>query len=97
MMRAVVPTNLGVLELNYMWLPTFIGMNSVLKRDMEKELAEGLKGKSMNEKTLDEAHKAVCSFLMRRFPTISGLDRLLDSLKYIELKDEGRSATSQVR
>jgi len=83
-MRAVVALGHGVLELNYMWLPTFLGMNSSLKTEMEKELQEKLKGIVLDERGLDRAHDIVVKYLQSKFPDILGLDRFLDGMKYID-------------
>lgn len=84
-MKAVVAVESGVLELNYLWLPTFIGMNSVLKQEMEKALADKLQGLPMDAAGLDKAHDIVVDFLEQRFPDIRGLGRFLDAMKYIEI------------
>lgn len=85
-MRAVVPIEYGTLEINYMWLPTAIGMNAVLKQEMEKILAEKMKGRTMSEFNLDIAHDTVVEFLEERFPDIKGLGRYLDAMKYLEIR-----------
>jgi hypothetical protein len=82
-MRAVVMTEPGVLELNYMWLPTFIGMNTNLKTEIEKSLAPQLEGMPLDEATLDWAHEQVVTFLEKRFAHVAGLRDFVDSLKFI--------------
>lgn len=84
-MRAVTAPEPGVVELNYMWLPSFIGMNGVLKRKLEKALKEEIEGRPLSEELLDEAHNLVISFLEKEFPGISGLKDYLDGLKFIEI------------
>lgn len=83
-MRAVVATDIGVVELNWMWLPTIIGMNAVLKRDLEAEVSTQLVGMTMSEEGLDKAHDIIVAFLVKRFPDIQGLADYLDSMKYLE-------------
>ena len=85
-MRAVVHVDHGVLELNYMWLPTAIGMNSLLKQEIEKTLAEKLQGLPLDDAGLDKAHDVVVEFLESKFPDIQGLGRFLDGMKYIEMR-----------
>lgn len=85
-MRAIVALENGVLELNYMWLPTVVGMNHVLKQEMEKELAQKFRGRALDEATLDEIHNAVVAFIEARFTALRGVGRYLDALKYIEVK-----------
>lgn len=84
-MRSIVPASGGALELNYMWLPTFIGMNAVLKKEMEAELQESLRGIPLTEHGLDEAHQRVLEYLVKKFPDVKGLDLYLDGLKFVEL------------
>lgn len=83
----------GVYEVNFMWLPTFIGMNGRLKQEMEKELADHAVGM-----TPEEASEAVLEWLCRRLP-IEGLRDYLDGLKFVKAKversddaEEGRSS-----
>lgn len=83
-MRTIVVTGPGVIELNYMWLPTFLGMNSVLKREMEAELQKQMTGLLTDAKGLDRAHEIVVEYLQKKFPEIRGLDRFLDAMKYLE-------------
>lgn len=83
-MRAVVNIGDGVVELNYMWLPTWIGMNSELKARMEAELRPKLEGQDLTDRTLDEANNMVLDFLEREFPALVGLRDYLDGLKFIE-------------
>jgi hypothetical protein len=83
-MRAVVHVSHGVLELNYMWLPTAIGMNSLLKKEIEEALAGKLQGLPLDGPGLDKAHDIVVDFLVKKFPEVNGLERFLDGLKYLE-------------
>lgn len=82
-MHAVVATLPGVLELNYSWLPTWIGMNAQLKREVEEALHRELENQPLD---LDRAHKIVVSFLTSKFPNIVGLEDHLDGLKFIEVR-----------
>jgi hypothetical protein len=68
----------GTFELNYMWLPTWLGMNTKLKKEMETELAPVLQGK-----TPEEASDIVLDFLCSKFP-LEGLRDYLDGLKFIQ-------------
>lgn len=83
-MRAVVDVGGGVLELNYMWLPTFIGMNGPLKQEMEKDLQAAMCGVEVGDEGLDKAHELVVSYLVNKFPDVKGLDLYLDAMKYLE-------------
>jgi hypothetical protein len=81
-MRAVVATRPGVLELNFMWLPTFIGMNSAMATELQAHLKEKLVGVELTEQVLDFAHDQVLDFLAQRFP-VEGLRDYLDALKFV--------------
>jgi hypothetical protein len=83
-MRAIVDEGNGVVSLNYMWLPTFVGMNAMLKQQMEKDLQAELRGVQLDDKGLDRAHELVIDFVVKKFPDIKGLDLYLDAMKYLE-------------
>ena len=85
-MRAVVRTEPGRVELNYMWLPTFIGMNKNLKDRLEARLAPKLEGLPLTEETLQTAHNEVVAFIVAECPGVEGLDDYLDGLKYVTPK-----------
>ncbi len=84
-MRSIILAEGGVVELNYMWLPTFIGMNAVLKKEMETELQPSVLGIPLTEQGLDEIHQKVVEYLVKKFPDAKGLELYLDSLKFVEL------------
>jgi hypothetical protein len=80
-MNVVVQTDPGVLELNFMWLPTWIGMNANLKKEIEEELRKEIEGKPLDT---TRAHDFVVRLLVKKYPELRGLDHYLDGLKYIE-------------
>jgi hypothetical protein len=82
-MRLVDRTGPGVLGLNYMWLPTFVGMNTQLIKEIEDAISEGIIGKPLDEGTLDAAHLAVIDFLEKKFPHLKGLFDYLDGVKFV--------------
>jgi hypothetical protein len=82
-MRAVVVTEPGKLELNYMWLPTFIGMSNRMKMELEQKLAPELVGKELTEGMLDLAHERVVDFILEKFP-LPGLRDYLDAIKFVQ-------------
>ena len=85
-MRTVVLTEPGLLELNWSWLPTWIGMNSTLKKEIEVECAKGVVGKEATDATLEAINDQVIAFLESRFPNIEGLRDYLDGLKFVRFK-----------
>jgi len=82
-MRAVVAVAPGELELNWTFLPSFIGMNATLKKELEEALKPLIEGQAWTESSLDQAHDAVLDFLEKKFPALRGLRDYLEGLKYI--------------
>jgi hypothetical protein len=83
-MRTVVLTHPGILELNWMWLPTWIGSNAVLKRKIEEELGDKIVGRPLTEAELDEINDEVIDLLEHLNPTVEGLREYLDGLKFVK-------------
>lgn len=81
-MRLVTRTKPGVVELNWMWAPTFVGLNTILKRELEAKLAPQFRAREMNDETLDELHAAVVDFLCEKFK-VDGLREYLDALSCV--------------
>jgi hypothetical protein len=83
-MRFVDRTAPGKLELNFMWLPTWVGMNEALIRELEQELSKTIVGKDLTEELLDEAHQTLLQLLVTRFPNAGGLFEYLEGIKFVE-------------
>jgi len=81
-MRAIVITGPGQAELNWSWLPTWIGINGALKKEIEKDLSNQIVGKPLDDRSLDEASELVIDFLCKKFP-LEGLRDYLDGLKFV--------------
>jgi len=84
-MRVVVATLPGVLELNWQWLPAFLGMNTQLKNEIDRELRVQIVGRPMTEDTLDWVHDQVVALILRKFPGVQGLREFFDGLKNISI------------
>lgn len=84
-MRAIVDLGDGSVELNYLWLPTVIGMNAGLKREMERDLQGKLTGIRLDDEGLDKAHAIVVDYLVQKFPWVRGLADYLNAVKHVEL------------
>lgn len=82
-MRTIVLTDPGTLELNYMWLPTWIGLNSRLKQRIEREIAPLVEGRAITDEDLDRVNDAVINLLAKECP-LPGLSDYLDGLKFIQ-------------
>ena len=88
-MRAVVRTAPGKLELNFMWLPGFIALDSRFKAEIEKKLAPELEGKPMTDEVLDYAHDRVLDIICERHKVIAGLRDYLDAIKFVDEASSG--------
>ncbi len=82
-MRLVVLTGEGTIELNYTWLPTWMGCNAHLTADIERELQHKLVGRVVSEDLLDEAHEYVLAFLCDKHKSFQGLRQYLDGIKAV--------------
>jgi len=82
-MRLVDRTGPGTLGLNFMWLPTWVGMNTQLIKEIESAISVEIVGKPLDEGTLDAAHYAVLEFLGNKFPHIKGMFDYLDGVKFV--------------
>ncbi len=91
-MRLVDRAGPGTLAVNYMWLPTFIGMNSHLIREIEEHISPSIVGLALDESTLALAHAKVLEFLEKRFPSTPGLFDYLDGIKYVD--SDGQTPTT---
>jgi len=75
-------------ELNYMWLPTFIGQNAAFKKKLEEDLRGQIEGLEITASNLDDINKLVLDYIceMFKFP---GLFDYLDGLKFVEEGTDG--------
>ena len=92
-MKLVQRTGPGKLEINYMWMPTWIGFNAALIREIEEYLARYLMGQPITEETLEKGHNLVLRMLAEKFPHLNGLFDYLDGIKFVE--ENGSAQTSQ--
>jgi len=66
-------------------LPTWIGLNSRLIKEIENAVADSLKGRPLTEELLDEASQRVIDFLAKKHSDIEGLAEYLDGLKFVRV------------
>jgi len=83
-MRFVERTGPGQVSLNYMWLPTFVGMNAALIKEIDETMTPLFVGQSLTEELLDRAHDRALEILVAKFPMWSGLFEYLEGIKYVE-------------
>lgn len=91
-MRTVSSPEPGVFEVNWSWLPTFIGMNQQLQKKIVDEVSPQIVGKSLDDATLELAHDLVIGVIEREFPMIEGLRDYLDGLKFVRYLSDGERA-----
>lgn len=84
-MRLVLRTEPGVIELNWIWLPTWIGMNLQLTRELNEELSKQIVGRELTEETFDDIEELIMSYLDERYPHLEGLRDYLDGLKFVKV------------
>jgi hypothetical protein len=82
-MRVVQLTAPGRLELNTMWLPTWLGINQTAVKDIEREFAPKVVGRAATEEELDKLNDEVLDILTAKYPQIEGLRDYLDGLKFV--------------
>lgn len=82
-MRFVERTGPGKLELSYIWLPTWVGMNEALIRELEGELSKTIVGQALTDDLLDVAHQQLLTILAEKFPLQRGLFEYLDGIKFV--------------
>lgn len=65
--------NDGVLELNWMWLPTFIGQNYLIMKELQEEWKKTFGGGILSTPmVLDQIHRWTLNWICEKFP-IEGL------------------------
>ncbi len=90
-----MPDEPGVIELNFIWLPCWIGMNVRLQAQLKEKLGKAFVGKPINEESLEEMSKIVIDTLVGMHPAIKGLRKYLEALKYIKDDGEEQAANGQ--
>ena len=83
-MLFVYTTEPGLVEVSYMWLPTWIGMNPEVKKDLEKHLNETFKGAALD---LPAAHNACIDYLCNRFKEVEGLRAYLGAVCHVNIPE----------
>jgi hypothetical protein len=84
-------TEEGVLELNWMWLPTWLGFNSTILEEISSELLKEAVGKEATDDSLNQLDKLAKDILVKKFPEIIGLEDYLDGLKFVSFAEQSMS------
>lgn len=92
-MRVVQETAPGVVELNWVWLPTWLGQNTAIKKEIEDHMRAWMSEQGplkLNDETLDRMHVEVLNFLREKFPNEPcGLIKYLEGLAHVQYGQEG--------
>jgi hypothetical protein len=80
----------GVVELHWMWLPTFIGTNQYLLRELQNEAFKRFGGQPLTDEKLDEIDRWFIDQLCLKHP-VRGIRKFFEAIGSIELDvDEPR-------
>ncbi len=85
-MRLVHLTGPGQLELNYMWMPTWIGINRTALETIQEVLKAKVRdaGLAATDENLDMLNELVIETLVEKYDVV-GLRDYLDGLKFVAL------------
>lgn len=83
-MRVIQVAKDGAIELSWMWLPTFVGQNYLILRELgrvwEAQFPDGV---AHTPEGLDEMHEFTINWLCEKFP-IPGLYTYLKGIERVE-------------
>lgn len=82
-MLTVVKTGEGVIELNYMWLPTWLGMNTGVSKPLEDALRMKWVGAQLTNEVLYTIHLEVIAYLVGHY-RIPGLEQYLRAIEMVD-------------
>jgi hypothetical protein len=88
-MRLVLEAPGGTVELNWIWLPTWLGHNTRFKESVEQHMSDwiiehrSIGATKITDDLLDVMHKEVISHIVDMFPGIPGLDKYLEAIQYV--------------
>jgi hypothetical protein len=83
-MFAVVRAGQGILEVNYTWLPSWIGLNSKLLADIGNSVSSSVVGLPLEEAER-VGHAAVVRYVVNAYPDLEGLEEYLNALKLVKV------------
>jgi hypothetical protein len=79
----------GELQINYAWLPNWLGLDRAVVEELEEKvlvpLLESAQFENADQACL-EGHYRVCKYLAAKFPQHEGLFNFLDALKFVTQK-----------
>lgn len=84
-MRLTSRTAQGELSLNWLWLPTVIGHNVLLVKQLDAAMGDKFYGRELNEELLDEMDSFLKDRIVEMFPSSTGLREYLDALNGVSV------------
>jgi hypothetical protein len=88
MLRLVVATDPETVEINYTWLPTWLGLNEQLLRKLADRIRPVVVGRPLDDATLALAECTLIMLLMDEFSYIEGLEEVLRSVHNVKIMDK---------
>ena len=89
-MHLVIETEPGTVELNWIWLPTWLGHNTRFKESVEQHMAKWIGERTDDEgqllitdELLGEMSTEVINHIVELFPGLTGLRKYLEALHYV--------------
>jgi len=83
-MRVLQVADDGAIELRWMWLPTFIGQNYMVLKELGEAWKEAFPaGVRSDDAGLDALHDFTIAWLGKKFP-IPGLQSYLEAIKHVQ-------------
>jgi len=87
-MRVIQIAKDGAIELSWMWMPTFIGQNYMILKELGtawgKEFPQGVQ---TDPESLDAMHEFTIKWICEKFP-IPGLETYLRAIENVKEEDE---------
>lgn len=83
-MRFIHLTEPGRLELNFLWLPTWLGINGAVKDSIEKKINDSVVGLPATDENLDRINDQVIALLVETYPIV-GLIDYLEGIKFVQV------------
>jgi len=76
----------GTVVLNFMFLPTFIGQNPIVQKELKREMNALFVGRPATPALMDEIHHWIIQWLHGKFQ-ITGLDKYLQAIEEVQDAD----------
>ena len=76
----------GTLVLNFMFLPTFIGQNPIIQKELKLDLSKRFSAKNVTPALMDEIHCWIIQWLKDKFK-IPGLEKYLQAIEEVQDAD----------